>query len=169
MSDFEEDLYLPEWRVESVSLRSEEAGQVRDRVPFSRIVFSANIKRETGYYLFKLSLPLLLIVMLLWSVFWMRKESLGGRMRISSTAFLTIVAYQFAVSGSLPKVAYLTMMDKLMVVSFVLIALTAFENMVAVLMIDKDPEGARKLDEVSRWVFPLAYLASIATVALIAK
>ena len=166
---FEEDLYLPEWRVKSVSLESEEEGQVRDSVPFSRVVFRANIQRETGYYLFKLSVPLILIVMLSWSVFWMRTESLGGRMRISSTAFLTIVAYQFAVSGSLPKVAYLTFMDKLMVASFILIALTALENMVAVLMIERNPDGARRLDVNSRWIFPLGYLVTIATVALVAS
>ena len=165
---YEEDLYLPEWRVNSVTVSTIEAGQVRDRVPFSRVEFKVNIERETGYYLFKLSVPLILIVMLSWSVFWMRNESLGGRMRISSTAFLTIVAYQFAVSGSLPKVAYLTLMDKLMIASFILIALSALENMVAVLLAERNPEGARKLDRRSQWIFPLAYMAMIATVALVA-
>jgi hypothetical protein len=165
---YEEDLYLPEWLVNSVTVSTIDAGQVRDRVPFSRVEFKVNIERETGYYLFKLSVPLILIVMLSWSVFWMRNESLGGRMRISSTAFLTIVAYQFAVSGSLPKVAYLTLMDKLMIASFILIALSALENMVAVLLAERNPEGARKLDRRSQWIFPLAYMAMIATVALVA-
>ena len=163
---YDEDLYLPEWRVRSLTVSSVEAGQVRDRVPFSRVIFAANVERETGYYLVKLSVPLMLIVMLSWSVFWMRSESLGGRMRISSTAFLTIVAYQFAVSGDLPKVAYLTLMDKLMITSFILIALTALENMVAVLMNERNPAGADKLDRRSRWVFPLAYVATIATVVV---
>lgn len=163
-----ENLYLPEWRIRGVTASTIDAGQVRDRVPFSRAEYKINIKRETGYYLFKLSVPLILIVMLSWSVFWMRNESLGGRMRISSTAFLTIVAYQFAVSGSLPKVAYLTLMDKLMIASFILIALSALENMVAVLMAEKNPAGAHKLDRRSQWIFPLAYVVVIATVALVA-
>jgi hypothetical protein len=165
---YEENLYLPEWSVRSVTLSSTDAGQVRDRVAFSRLEFDVNIERETGYYLFKLSVPLILIVMLSWSVFWMRNESLGGRMRISSTAFLTIVAYQFAVSGSLPKVAYLTLMDKLMIASFILIALSALENMVSVLMAERNPERARKIDRRSQWIFPLVYMAMIATVALVA-
>ena len=88
-------------------------------------------------------------------------------MRISSTAFLTIVAYQFAISGSLPKVAYLTLMDKVMIAAFILIALSALENMVAVTMAESNPAGARKLDRRSRWIFPMIYVAMIATAALV--
>jgi len=166
---FKDDLYLPEWQVKSVTASAIEEVQVRDRVPFSRVSFDVSIQRETGYYLFKLSVPLMLIVMLSWTVFWMKGESLAGRMRISSTAFLTIVAYQFAVSGSLPKVAYLTLMDKLMIASFFLIALTALENMVAVLMSERNPERASYLDRQSRWIFPLTYLATIVIVAVVAS
>ena len=169
MVGYEDDLYLPEWKVKSLTARSEEAGQVRDRVPFSRAVFDVNVVRETGYYLVKLSVPLTLIVMLSWSVFWMEKESLGGRMRISSTAFLTIVAYQFAISGSLPKVAYLTLMDKMMIAAFILIALSALENMVAVSISEKNPDRARWLDRLSRRLFPVAYVTMIATVAVLAS
>ncbi len=165
---YKDDLYLPEWQVKSLTAGTEEAGQVRDRVPFSRVTFNVNVERETGYYVAKLSVPLTLIVMLSWSVFWMGKESLGGRMRISSTAFLTIVAYQFAISGSLPKVAYLTLMDKVMIAAFILIALSALENMVAVTMIDRNPAGARKIDRLSRWVFPITYVTMIIAVPLIA-
>ena len=167
MVGYDENLYLPEWQFKSLTASTEEAGQVRDRVPFSRVIFNANVEREAGYYLVKLSVPLTLIVMLSWSVFWMGKESLGGRMRISSTAFLTIVAYQFAISGSLPKVAYLTLMDKVMIAAFILIALSALENMVAVTMSERNPGGAAKIDRRSRWVFPIAYVAIIAIVALV--
>ena len=167
MVGYEEDLYLPEWQVKSLTASTKEAGQVRDRVPFSRVIFNINVEREAGYYLVKLSVPLTLIVMLSWSVFWMGKESLGGRMRISSTAFLTIVAYQFAISGSLPKVAYLTLMDKVMIGAFILIALSALENMVAVTMTERNPDAARKLDRRSRWIFPITYVAMIAFAALV--
>ena len=153
MVGYEDDLYLPEWKVKNLTASTQEIGQVRDLVPFSRLTFNVNVERETGYYLVKLSVPLTLIVMLSWSVFWMGKESLGGRMRISSTAFLTIVAYQFAISGSLPKVAYLTLMDKVMIAAFILIALSALENMVAVTMKERNPIGAQKLDRRSRWIF----------------
>ncbi|MBW2724274.1 MAG: hypothetical protein JRE71_07800 [Deltaproteobacteria bacterium] len=97
----------------------------------------------------------------------MKDETTGNRIRTSSTAFLTIVAYQFAISGDLPKVAYLTLMDKLMIASFILIALTALENMIAGLMSERNPAIAHRLDLTSRWIFPLVYVAVIATIAIL--
>jgi len=60
----DKDLFLPEWRIDSVDSVTIEQTEVRDRVPFSRAVFNVNIERETGYYVLKLSIPLTLIVML---------------------------------------------------------------------------------------------------------
>jgi len=162
---FDRDIFLQEWRVLSVDSRAMERLEVRDRVPFSRAVFSVSIQRESGYYLWKLSVPLILIVMLSWTVFWMKDESLGGRIRITLTAFLTIVAYQFAISGDLPKVGYLTLMDKMMVASFVLIALSALENMVAVLVSERNPEVGHQIDLHSRWLFPILYVTVVVAVA----
>ena len=59
----------------------------------------------------------------------------------------------------------LTLMDKLMVASFILIALTALENMFAVLLTESHPDIARRLDLTSRWFFPLAYVIVIIAVS----
>jgi hypothetical protein len=56
-------------------------------------------------------------------------------------------------------------MDKLMVASFVLIALSALENMVAVLVSERNPEVGRRFDLNSRWLFPVLYMTVVAAVA----
>ena len=53
--------------------------------------------------------PLVLIVSISWSVFWMIGECLSCRMGIALTGILTVVAYQFATAKSLPNVAYFTL------------------------------------------------------------
>ncbi len=161
------DLFLPEWRIAGIDARVEQTVSVRDRVPFSRAVIALHVTREWGFYVFKLWIPLFLIVALSWSIFWMHDEPLAGRIRISATAFLTVVAYQFAISGSLPKVAYLTLMDRLMIASFVLIALSALQSMPVVKLRDTNPERAASLDRMSRWLFPLAYVGYIAGISIV--
>lgn len=161
------DLYLSEWQITGINSHVEQTRNVRDRVPFSRVVIEMHVTREWGFYVYKLWVPLLLIVGLSFSIFWMRDESLAGRIRISATAFLTVVAYQFAISGNLPKVAYLTIMDRLMVASFVLIALTAVQSMVVDKLRKSQPERATRLDRISRWLFPLGYVGIIAMIAFI--
>jgi hypothetical protein len=160
-------LYLPEWRITGIDSRVENTLNVRDLVPFSRVVIGLHVARQWGFYVYKLWVPLFLIVVLSWSVFWMQGESLANRIRMSATAFLTVVAYQFAISGSLPKVAYLTLMDRLMVASFVLIALTALQSMLVVKLGNAHPKRAVRLDRISRWLFPMGYLGIIAGIAMI--
>lgn len=161
------DLYLSEWQITGLEAYVEQTKNVRDRVPFSRAVIKMQVTREWGFYVYKLWVPLLLIVGLSFSIFWMRDESLAGRIRISATAFLTVVAYQFAISGNLPKVAYLTIMDRLMVTSFVLIALTAVQSMAVDKLRKVQPERATRLDRISRWLFPLGYAGVVAMIAII--
>ena len=160
-------LYVPEWRITGIDSRIEKTLNVRDRVPFSRAVIELHVARVWGFYVYKLWIPLFLIVALSWSVFWMQGESLANRIRMAATAFLTVVAYQFAIAGSLPKVAYLTIMDRLMIASFVLIALTALESMVVVKLERVRPEHVARLDRMSRWLFPMGYAAIIVTIAAI--
>jgi len=161
-----EDLRLAEWRIERVRARVENAERPYARPSFSRVVVSLDVAREWGFYLFKLWFPLSLIVALSWSVFWMSDESLVNRVRVASTAFLTVVAYQFAIAGSLPKVAYLTLMDRLMIMSFVLIALSVIQSMTSAKMREKDRDRAVGLDRRCRWLFPLAYATGILAMAL---
>ena len=161
---YQEDIYLPEWHIESTETLVDQTVGIRDQVAFSRAVFVINVAREYGYYVFKLSIPLLLIVALSWTVFWMHDESLASRMRVSATAFLTIVAYQFAISNSLPKVAYLTTMDRLMIASFILIALSALQNMVVRSVFRDNRDSADTVDRLSRWLFPVAFGTVIATI-----
>ncbi len=55
-------------------------------------------------------MPLLLIVAISWAVFWMDYEdmNLADRMSVSFTSVLTVVAFDFVSSDSLPKLSYAT-------------------------------------------------------------
>ena len=159
-------LFIPEWQIKGIEAHVEPTVSVRDRVPFSRAVVTLHITRQWGFYVYKLWVPLFLIVVLSWSIFWMSEETFANRIRISITAFLTVVAYQFAIADNLPKVAYLTLMDRLMIASFVLIALSAAESLPVVVLRDSNPQRAASLDRISRWLFPLGYAGVIVGIAV---
>ena len=110
-------------------------------------------------------LPLVVIVALSWVVFWMDREALGRRAGISVTGILTVIAYQFIVAESLPRVAYLTAMDRMTLLSLLMIAATMCES-ILVDRIGQRDEGARsRIDAVCRWAFPLVYFGGLAIVA----
>ncbi len=163
LTGFSADFELPEWRILGVESRVEEVPVLRSNVPFVRNVIEIRIARESGFYLWKGLLPLFIIVMLSWSVFWMTDEPFAGRSRISATGVLTIVAYQFVLAEGLPRVAYLTLLDKVMIASFGLLAVTVLES----LIVSRQPfgsEAAIRIDRTARWLFPLAYAGVIVIV-----
>jgi hypothetical protein len=160
---FSEDFELPEWRILEVTNHVEAVSVIRSDVLFDRSVVAIEIARESGFYLWKVMLPLFIIVAISWSVFWMSDERFAGRSRISATGVLTIVAYQFVMAEDLPRVAYLTVMDKIMILSFGLLAVTVLES----LFVSRHPEGseeAHRIDRRSRWAFPLAFTVLIGLV-----
>jgi hypothetical protein len=154
---FRSDLDLPEWTIESATGEIIEAQTLRSDRPFSRFVLSIEIARKPGFYLWKVFLPLAIIVALSWSIFWMSSERLASRSRISATGVLTIVAYQFVFAADMPRVGYLTLFDKVMIISFGVLAITVLESMYIDRFQDDDMPRAERIDRRSRWVFPLFY------------
>ncbi len=154
---FAEELELPEWSIKSTSQRVEDVEVMRSDVDFSRLFFEIEMARKPGFYLWKVMLPLFLIIALSWSIFWMTDEPLAGRSRISATGVLTVVAYQFVIAESLPRVSYLTLLDQIMIFSFILLAITVLQSMLVAQASRIDYERALHIDRISRWAFPLVY------------
>ncbi len=157
---------LTEWQIEGMDLEQFEMTRVRDVVPFSNLSFNITVKRDPGFYLWKIFLTVIIIVSLTWVVFWMSDERLGRRAGVSSSGILTVIAYQFVTTSSLPKVSYLTVADKVMILSVVAIAATMVESLLVDGITHTDLERKQKIDRICRVAFPGAYLAALLVLAL---
>ena len=131
----------------------------------SAVVMSLDLTRHPGFILRVVVFPMVLLVMLSWSVFWMDRASLGERMDISFIGILTVVAYQIMVSTTIPKIPYFTLMSAFIYTSFVTMCASVVVNLVVGRM---DRTGRRELgdriDRTCRWAFPMTY----ATLLLVA-
>jgi len=150
---------LPEWRITDYTSSNVEIQSPRDPVTFSRLTFSLALERKSGFFMWKIFLTVWIIVALSWVVFWMSDERLGRRAGISTTGILTVIAYQFVTSSTLPRVSYLTVADRIMVVSMVFIALAMVESIVVDHLEQRDKARKVAVDRTCRWAFPVAYFA----------
>ena len=157
---------MPEWTILGVAAREAQVDVVRSSRPFSRLILTIDIERKSGFYLWKVLLPLLLIVALSWSIFWMVGERFAARVRMSATGILTVVAFQFVASQNLPRVGYLTLMDKIMVISFLLLAITVLESYIVSRFDEEQRNQALRIDRAARWIFPLGYVGLIVLILL---
>jgi Neurotransmitter-gated ion-channel ligand binding domain len=158
---------IPEWRAVAVESDIRDQSEERARTPFSELVVTLEVDRESGFYVWKILVPLVLLVGISWSVFWMSGETLAARIAISFTGILSIVAYQFVINEVLPKVTYFTLWDTILLLSFVLMALTVAVNVLqAVLRIRRRENLANEIDATARVAFPVTYVAGLAVFLL---
>ena len=150
---------VPQWTLESV-----EASIQTIRAPNSSgapnppaFVVTANLTREPLYMLRLIVMPLTLIVMLSWSVFWMDRLSVGDRMSVSFVGILTAVAYQMTLGGIVPSVSYFTLMNAFVNLSFLLMSATVVINLYVAAADKLGHLTGDRIDRRCRWIFPLAF------------
>ncbi|MCB1736449.1 MAG: hypothetical protein H6981_14940 [Gammaproteobacteria bacterium] len=125
---FNPDMVAPEWRFldHSTELRGER--EIRAEDEFHELIFRLSVERDPGFYLWKLILPLFVIVALSWSVFWMTGEQSSGRMMRAFLALLAVVASHRVISGYLPRITEITFLDAVVYAAYFFTALTIIEN-----------------------------------------
>jgi hypothetical protein len=161
MTGFADNFDIPEWKITGVRADVSTVDVIRSSEPFSRLTLTIDVQRKSGFYLWKVLLPLFIIVALSWSIFWMVDERFGIRVRTSATGILTVVAYQFVAGQDLPRVGYLTLIDKIMVISFLLLAITVLESYIVSRYGEDERDRAHRVDRTARWTFPLTYASLI--------
>ena len=76
------------------------------------------IERNFQYYIFKIICPIILILLVCWSVFWIHPKELESKLTITIVCLLSLIAYNFVIDKDLPKLSYLTILDYIVLLSY---------------------------------------------------
>ena len=154
--------FLPDWIIDGVSeqFRAETANP--DGRPYSQYVYQIDVTRRRGYYFWNVFLPLAFITMLAWSVFFITPEDVSTRTTVAITALLTAIAFSLVVSGTRPRVSYLTYMDALFLNAYFLIFVATAAVIGAHYLIRRTgrEDKAEWLSKVGRYSFPVLTLVT---------
>ena len=154
---------LADWAIERWDAKAS-VYALTPRMQYSGYVFEFTARRNVEYYILKVILPLVLIVMMSWSVFWTEPTNSNTQFSIAVTSMLTLIAYRFAVDNQLPRLPYMTRLDAFFLVSTLLVFLSLIEVLVTTIL-DNNQQLARakKLDRYCRVIVPIIFaIASIA-------
>ncbi len=129
--------------------------------------FSVPVKRHITFHLTKFFLPLLVIVIVSFAMFFIDPEDLNSQVGVGVTCLLAAIAFQLAQASTLPEVAYLTLADRIYSICYVAIALAMAESVYTnTLARAGKKDDAHKVDRLCRVLFPtgmvVATLVSIA-------
>lgn len=150
--------HLPEWYVKGVSLKTREiyTDSIGPNTP--AYILTLHYERKSNFYVLKVLFPLVIIVMLSWSVFWMINQPIVNSVAIVLMAMLTIVAFQWVIADNTPKVAYHTFFDALLTLSYAIVGLT----IVALARINTLASvRSLRLARICRILFPIMYIIGL--------
>jgi hypothetical protein len=86
---------LPDWTIEKWETKPGTYA-LTPGLQFSSYAFEFIASRNVQHYILKVILPLVLIVMMSWSVFWTEPTNSSAQFSIAVTSMLTLIAYRFA-------------------------------------------------------------------------
>ncbi|GMH64003.1 hypothetical protein TrLO_g8105 [Triparma laevis f. longispina] len=142
---------VAEWTVDVPDVRLGLSGPTGSGNYYSNIEFCIMVHRNFLYYVWKVLAIVYLLILSLFVIFVMDPvEEFGDRISIVLTLFLAVCF--FVCCEALPKVPYLTLLDKLMLLAFCFIFLGGLETVIARF-------HSFKVDEISLWLFPTVYFS----------
>ena len=161
----DETFELPQWQLMGIesSIGTRVTPLIGTGATTSTFTISIDVQRNHFFILRLVILPLIIIVMLSWSVFWMDKSSLGDRIGVSFIGILTAVTYQVILSEILPRISYFTLInDGFIAFSFLIMSMTVVVNL-RVGYLDRQgmSEAGDRLDHRCKWMFPLIYFGAL--------
>src|SRR5947209_4020743 len=150
---------LPDWTIEKWELKPL-VYALAPRHQYSSYAFDFTASRNVQHYILKVILPLILIVIMSWSVFWIDPVHSNSQISIAVTSMLTLIAYRFAVVTQLPRLPYMTRLDAFILTSTLLVFFSLIEVlMTTILETNRQRERAKKIDRYSRVIFPAIFVA----------
>jgi hypothetical protein len=145
ISGWQLEMVTPELRV--MELPAAEA-------KFPGVIFVIVAKREVGYFLWTMAVPLALIMFMAWMVFWIDPNFLPSQVGVATASVFSLIAYRTALRLSLPKVSYMTRAD-IFVLGATLLVFGALAAAIATGRLAKSDreETALKVDRWARWIY----------------
>ena len=158
---------LPDWTIEKWELKPL-VYALAPHHQYSSYAFEFTASRNVQYYILKVILPLVLIVMMSWSVFWIDPINASSQVSIAMTSMLTLIAYRFAIDSQLPLLPYMTRLDVFILASTLLVFFSLIE-VVATIILDNTQKKKRavRIDRYCRVIFPVIF--GIASIAIFAQ
>ena len=143
---------IPGWEKKSFDIKKFFYRNTTDPENIARdgIQIEIELERKHGYYIFKVIFPIVLILTVCWSVVWINPKEIEARLTITIVCLLSLIAYNFVIDEELPKLEYLTVMDWIVLTSYVyatipnFLSIYSFANRSSMLVTDKVDSLSKK-------------------------
>ena len=155
------EVSLPDWKILEYETRTDPYSPIKE-INAAAFEFEFVAQRYLAYYLWQVMLPLVVVVIMSWTAFWIGREHINVRIAVATSSILTLVAQRFVLATLLPKLPYMTRLDYFTVGSTLLVLLALILVIVTgFLVVHRQEPQARRIDHGARGIFPAVFLLLI--------
>jgi hypothetical protein len=163
-----DSLSIQGWRVGQPAAEVSASHRPGHMGTYSRFDVVLKLQRNWGYYAWKFGVPLTLIVLMAYCVYFLPSSAVAQQIGVGMTAILTLIAFMLAMGSTLPKIAYLTRADDFFVGSAILVFLGFLKGILTAVWLKHGKEELiDRVNVLGRWLYPVGMLANfVVTIVL---
>ncbi len=152
-------LSIGDWTVGEVTLSPRPFLATVKARPAPGVELSIEVERRVTYYVIQVLIPLLAILLMTWTVFWIEPQTTNVRISVAVTTMLTLIAYRFALASHVPRLSYLTQLDWFLLGATVLVVCTLGTMAYTAFLLRKGQEDrVERIDRLGRVLYPCIVL-----------
>ena len=169
--EFKKNNDIQGWDIKNLELKYDQYYDPITQLILDGVKMEIEIERKSIYYLFKIILPIILILIICWSSVWIDPKEIESRLTITIVCLLSLIAYNFVIDSELPKLEYLTVMDYIILVSYVYATIPNFLSILSFNLLKNKRKKvlAQRLERIEARYGLLSYLIIILGIIIIAS
>jgi len=159
MSQSMSNINIYEWNIVDFNTSKSKTNYFAAEIYGHNINISA--ERQYFYYLIKVYLPILIVLLISLSILFINPVQLESRLTVSVVCFLALIAYTYIIDNDVPKLSYLTIMDYVILISYFFAAIPLVQSIAAYSISENDKDLSIKFNNKSKVTIPILYLVCI--------
>lgn len=133
---------------------------------YSEFVVLVCVSRNSAFYVWRIFFPTVLVMAMSFAVYFVQIPELYHRVALCLSCLLACIATQFAISFNIPKISYLTVVDRVYLLTYASLALGAAVSVLEHALHGRRHPGLNRLNRMARWAVPLLYAAILLRILL---
>ena len=162
--------YLYEWQIVDAELTyDQDTYDIGGDLVYPLHYLEFVLERNTLYYFMKIIFPVIFIVLISFSVFWIKNQEIEAKLNVSIVSLLALIAYNFVYNSELPKLNFITIIDSLVFISYLYSGAATIVSIYSYYDYRRDGQKGEfnSLDINLRYIAPISYFLIILTTSFI--
>ena len=159
----ERDNFINGWKLVDYRVLGnnyQEQGFYKDKF-LNQIDIILEVERQSSYYVYKIILPIILILMVCWSVIWITPKEIESRLTVTIVCLLSLIAYNFVIDKEIPKLEYLTIMDWVIFTSYVFATIPNFLCIISFKLFTTNKKLCMAIENKAKYIGPISYVVIV--------